>query len=155
MPRLPANRSSEHAGISPVVDEFAWRASAEVLSPLPNDLTRLIYLASIRDCNSAIYRHPQLSRQLNAMAAHRAFDLWHEEVFRRLLTQSIRNYVEQLEGYLRYSRVDRSQFIRTWKSLQAYKAAIPLRVPRRAAEIFFLNVETALAVLETPPPEAN
>jgi len=89
------------------------------------------------------------------MAAHRAFELWHEEVFRRLLTKSISNYVEQLEGYLRYSRVDRSQFIRTWKSLQAYKAAIPLRVPRRASEIFFLNVETALAVLETPPAEAN
>ena len=155
MPRPPANRASEPAGISTVVDEFVWRASAEVLSPLPNDLTRLIYLASIRDCNSGTYRHPQLSRQLNAMAAHRAFELWHEEVFRRLLTKSISNYVQQLEGYLRYSRVDRSQFIRTWKSLQAYKAAIPLRVPRRASEIFFLNVETALAVLETPPAEAN
>ena len=145
-----ANRSVQEAGVAPVIDEFAWRASEEVLSPLPNDLTRLIYLASIRDYNSGTYRHPQLSRQFNAMTAHRAFELWHEKIFARLLTNSISNYVEQLEGYLRYSRAERSQFIATWKSLQAYKAAVPLRVLRRACEIFFLNVETALTILESP-----
>jgi len=149
------NRFNEYAGIGPAIDEFAWRACEEALSPLPNDLTRLIYLASIRDYNSGAYRHPQLSRQFNAITAHRAFESWHEEVFARLLTNSVSNYVEQLEGYLRYSRAERPKFIATWKSLQAYKAAVPLRAPRRACEIFFLNVEIALDILEIPREQSN
>lgn len=149
MEGLSVNRLDREAPVSLLIDEFIWKASEEVLSPLPNDLTRLIYLASIRDYNSGIYRHPQMSRQFSAVTAHAAFELWHEQIFARLLTNSAREYVEQLEMYLRYSRVDRSKFVSTWKSLQAYKAAIPLRVPRRACELFFLNVETALEILET------
>src|SRR5436305_8739167 len=110
----PPERSERHINIRPAIDEFASKASEEVLSPLPNDLTRLIYLASIRDYNSGTYRHPQLSRQFDAITAHRAFESWHEEVFARLLTNSTSNYVEQLEGYLRYSRAERTQFIATW-----------------------------------------
>lgn len=144
----PVNRLNRDARVAPPVDEFVWKASEQVLSPLPNDLTRIIYLASIRDYNSGTYRHPQLSRQFNALTAHEALELWHEEIFARLLTNSVGDYVEQLEAYLRYSRAERAQFISTWKSLQAYRAAIPLRVPRRACETFFLNVDTALAILE-------
>ena len=149
------NRFNPPAALGSAVDEFAWNASEEILSPLPNDLTRLIYLTSIRDYNSGTYRHPQLSRQFSPATAHRAFALWHEEVFTRLLMTSLANYVEQLEGYLRYSRAERSQFIETWKSLQAYKAAVPLHVPPRARETFFLNIEAALAILENPLPESR
>src|SRR3954447_19524848 len=88
----PLNRTERHMNIGPAIDEFTSRASEEVLSPLPNDLTRLIYLASIRDYNSGTYRHPQLSRELNATTAHRAFEFWHEEIFARLLTNSVSNY---------------------------------------------------------------
>ena len=144
----PVNRLDKDAGALSRIDEFVWKASEQVLAPLPNDLTRLIYLASIRDYNSGTYRHPQISRQFNALTAHEAFEIWHEEIFARLLTNSVGDYVKQLEGYLRYSRAERAKFISTWKSLQAYKAAVPLRVPRRACRTFFLNVDTALAILE-------
>ena len=144
----PVNRFNREIRIVPQIDETVWKASEQVLLPLPNDLTRLIYLASIRDYNSGTYRHPHISREYNASTAHEAFELWHEEVFSRLLTNSVSDYVKQLEGYLRYSRADRAQFISTWKSLQAYKAAIPLHVPQRACQTFFLNVSTALAILE-------
>lgn len=148
MEEPPVNRLNQDIRFAPLVDEIVWKASEEVLSPLPNDLTRLIYLASIRDYNSGTYRHPQVSRQFNALTAHAAFELWHEEIFARLLTNSVGEYVEQLEIYLRYSRAERAKFISTWKSLQAYKAAIPLHVPRRACQLFFLNVDTALEILE-------
>jgi hypothetical protein len=130
------------------VDEVAWKASEEILSILPNDLTRLIYLTSIRDYNSGTYRHPVLSRQFDATVAHRVFELWHQEIFARLLADPISSYVEQLEGYIRYSRAERSLFIESWQSLQAYKAAIPLQTPSRSSETYFLNVQTALAILE-------
>jgi hypothetical protein len=135
---------------SRTIDESAWKAGEDILSPLPNDLTRLIYLASIRDYNSGAYRHHVLSHKFEATVAHRVFQMCHEEIFARLLANPISKYVEQLEGYIRYSRAERGAFITTWKSLQAYRAAIPLQVPRRTSETFFLNINTALTILELP-----
>ncbi len=43
--------------------------SQTVLQTLPNDLTRMIYLASLRDCNSGMYLHPELSHQRGVDAA--------------------------------------------------------------------------------------
>ena len=129
------------------VDESAWRESENILLPLPNDLTRLIYLTSIRDYNSGFYRHPTLSRQFDASVAHRVFEVWHQQVFARMLANPISKYVEQLEGYIAYSRAERDLFIKSWTLLEAYKAAIPLQVPKRVSEVFFLNVKTALAIL--------
>ena len=137
------------------IDESALKASEDILSTLPNDLARLIYLASIRDYNSGTYRHPLLSRQFEATVASRAFQACHEEVFARLLANPLHEYVEQLEGYLRYCRAERELFIKSWKSLQAYRSAIPLQVPRRASETFFLNVKTALTILEPPSQHAH
>ena len=130
------------------INEVALKASEDILSALPNDLTRLIYLASIRDYNSGTYRHPVLSRQFEATAAHQAFQACHQEVFARLIAHPVSKYVEQLEGYIRYSRAERSLLITSWKGLQAYRAAIPLRASKRACETFFLNVKTALTILE-------
>lgn len=125
-----------------------WTAGEEILSSLPNDLTRLIYLTSIRDYNSGTYRHHVLSRQFDPTEAHHVFEAWHQQVFARLLTIPIRKYVEEIEDYIRYSRAEREPFITTWKGLQAYRAAIPMKAPRRACETFFLNVRTALSILE-------
>ena len=38
--------------------------------------------------------------------------------------------------------------LKTWKSLQAYRATVPMGVLETSAELFCLNVEIALAVLE-------
>ena len=137
------------------IDEVALKASENILSALPNDLTRLIYLASIRDYNSGTYRHPVLSRQFEATAAHHAFQACHQEVFARLIAHPVSKYVEQLEGYIRYSRAERSLFIKSWKALQAYRAAIPLQASRRTCETFFLNVKTALTILELAGEQAH
>jgi hypothetical protein len=143
--QLPAtNQGSARRG------EFPSQATEDILGPLPNDFTRIIYLASIRDYNSGTYRHPILSRQIEAGVAHEAFRLCHQEVFARMLVNPISQYVQQLEEYIRYSRAERGLFITTWNSLQAYKAAIPLQAPKRACETFYLNVTTALRILEFP-----
>ena len=137
------------------INEVALRASEDILSALPNDLTRLIYLASIRDYNSGTYRHPVVSRQFESTAAHRAFQVCHQEVFARLIADPVNKYVEQLEGYIRYSRAERNLFIASWKALQAYRAAIPMQASRRACETFFLNVKTALTILELAPKQVQ
>jgi hypothetical protein len=118
-----------------------------VLRTLPNDLTRMIYLASLRDCNSGLYLHPELSHQRGLHAADRAFQICHEQVFRRLLTTRLPEYVRQLQEYIRYTGGETITMLKTWKSLQAYRATVPVGAPAASAELFFLNLGIALEIL--------
>jgi hypothetical protein len=140
-----ANSGEAHDGGS---DEFLTNYIRDsVLRNLPNDLTRMIYLASLRDCNSGLYLHPELSHQSGLHAADRAFRICHEQVFRRLLTTRLPEYVQQLQEYIRYTRGETITMLKTWKSLQAYRATVPLGTPPASAELFFLNLSIALEIL--------
>ena len=122
-------------------------AQVAALDSLPNDLTRMLYLASLRDCNSGRYLHPQLSSKLGVIEADHALSACHDQLFRRLLTTPISAYVLQLEEYIRYTRADRRIVLRTWQSLQAYRSTIPLKALPVYSELFCLNVELALTIL--------
>jgi hypothetical protein len=117
------------------------------LESLPNDLTRLLYLASLRDCNSGRYLHPQLSIKNGAEEAHQRISKCHGRIFLGLLTTPISQYVLQLKQYIRYTRADQGTLLRTWQSLEAYRATIPMPVPPIYRDLFVLNVEIALAIL--------
>lgn len=154
--------NSPDAVVSPYLMEATVSVSSEVvescareagLDTLPNDLTRMLYLASLRDCNSGRYLHPQISHRLGVEGADRALCACHEDVFSRLLTTPVWDYVLQLEEYMRYTRAERSTFLRTWQSLQAYRATVPLRAHPISSELFCLNIEAALTILKnTGPP---
>ena len=118
-----------------------------VLQTLPNDLTRMIYLASLRDCNSGLYLHPELSLDWGLHPADRAFRICHEQIFRRLLTTRLPEYVQQLQEYIRYTRGETITMLKTWKSLQAYRATVPVGALATSAELFFLNLSIALEIL--------
>lgn len=117
------------------------------LNALPNDLTRMLYLASLRDYNSGRYLHPQLSPNLGTEEAHRRLSVCHALIFKRLLTAPVSQYVIQLEQYIRYAQAERATVLTTWKTLEAYRATVPLQVLPIHRDIFSLNVEIALAIL--------
>ena len=125
-------------------------ARVAALDILPNDLTRMLYLASLRDCNSGRYLHLQLSSKMGVEKADHALSVYHDQLFRRLLTTSISAYVLQLEEYIRYTRADRSIVLRTWQSLQAYRSTVPLQALPLYSELFCLNIELALTILNDP-----
>ena len=118
------------------------------LSDLPNDLTRMLYLASLRDCNSGRYLHPQLSQTLGVEEADRAISICHQQIFRNLLNTPASGYALQLEEYIRYTRADRAVVLDTWQSLQAYRSTIPVHASALYSELFCLNVELALTILK-------
>ena len=134
-------------------DSLSGYISDTVLLTLPNDLTRMIYLASLRDCNSGLYLHPELSYQSGLRAADRALRACHEQVFRRLLTTRLPDYVGQLQEYIRYTRGETITVLNTWRSLQAYRATVPVGTPSISAELFFLNISVALEILGEQMPE--
>lgn len=123
-------------------------AAQEVLSDLPNDLARLIYLASIRDYNTGAYLHAELSRRYDTFTVDQILRFQHERVFRSLLEVPVAGYVEQLGLYIAFARAPRAEFIKTWKDLRAYNSAIPLESDKLAVELFCWNVASALYVLE-------
>jgi hypothetical protein len=121
--------------------------SETMLRVLPNDLTRMIYLASLRDCNSGLYLHPELSRQKGVHVADRALRACHEQVFHRLVATQLSDYVTQLQEYIRYTRSEAMTVLKTWRSLQAYRATVPVAAHFTSSELFFLNIGIALEIL--------
>lgn len=149
----PANLSTARALADSVLslcdlDTVIRHARELVLADLPNDLIKLVYLASLRDCNTGHYFHPQISQQNDSTSASHALRLCHEEVFARLMATPLSEYVTQLGGYICYSQADKARVIDTWKSLPAYRATIPLKASALDAEFFFTSVEAALIVLD-------
>jgi hypothetical protein len=150
---LPEANLAGDTGNTSRLDSLAARISDTLLQNLPNDLTRMIYLASLRDCNSGLYLHPDLSPQEGTHATDRALRLCHEQVFRSLLTTRLPEYVRQLDEYVRYTRGETVTMLKTWKSLQAYRATVPVGAALISTELFFLNITIALEVLSQRMPE--
>src|SRR5579863_3271974 len=119
------------------------------LDLLPNDLTRMLYLASLRDCNSGRYLHPELSSQMGLEVADRKLFALHDRVFRRLLATPVSSYVDQLDEYILYTRMERAIVLKTWQTLQAYRATVPMLASLLYCELFCLNIEAALTILNS------
>ena len=120
------------------------------LDTLPNDLSRMLYLACLRDCNSGRYLHPQLSPAVGVEKAHQALSACHDRVFQRLLTTPVSRYVDQIEEYIRYTRAEKGAVVATWQSIEAYRATVPARAIAIYRDLFCLNVEIALLILNGP-----
>lgn len=117
------------------------------LTILPNDLTRMMYLASLRDCNSGRYLHPELTPRMGVEVAHQALFACHDQVFRHLLVAPMSEYVHQLEEYIWYTRAEKAVILRTWESLRAYRATVPMFALQLHCDLFNLNIEIALMIL--------
>jgi len=55
--------------------------------------------------------------------------------------------VRQLQEYIRYTRGETITMLKTWKSLQAYRATVPIGALAGSTELFFLNLSIALEIL--------
>lgn len=73
----------------------------------------------------------------------------HERVFHDLLTTPVSQYPQQLEHYIRYTRSDRHTVLTTWRTLEAYRVIIPLFALPVHRDIFVLNIEIALTILNS------
>jgi hypothetical protein len=119
------------------------------LAKIRGDLARLIYLASMRDYNTGEYHHEGLACRFTESVAGAAIASCHREAFRRLVLCSMKELVEQLELYADSNSSRRSELIRVWDKLQAYRIAVPLECSPLAARFFVSNIRAALAILES------
>ena len=124
-------------------------ASVELaLAPLLGQLTRIVYLSTLRDYNTGAYFHPDLSEMHGIERADRALAMYHKNLFLHLVKAPVREYVEELRVYMRVSNVN---IVTPWRSLEPYRSTVPSGVPRFLADVYAHNIEQALLILQNAP----
>ena len=136
---------STTAPVSSAVAEDIMRA---LRISLPNDLSRLIFVSTLRDNNSGDYFHPEVARRYSAQVADQAMLECHARVYEPIVALPIEDLTEQLDVYISTVPVPRDRLLETWSKLRAYRATIPLNSDPISAEIFFMKVEVAVAILQ-------
>lgn len=119
---------------------------------LPNDLSRLIFLAILRDNNSGHYYHPELAQRFSADVADRAMLACHHEIYARVVALPLEDLTDQLDAYMATVRAPKERLIESWTKLRAYRATIPMDADPVSTEIFFMKVGVAVAILEARLP---
>ena len=119
---------------------------------LPNDLSRLIFLATLRDNNSGHYYHPEVARRFSGEVADRAMLVCHRRIYEQVVALAIEDLTDQLDVYIATVPVPRGRLIESWTKLKAYRATIPMDTDPIAAEMFFMKVDVAVAILEARLP---
>ena len=119
---------------------------------LPNDLSRLIFLAILRDNNSGHYYHPELAQRFSAEVADRAMLACHHETYARVVAVPLEDLTDQLDVYMATVPAPKERLIESWTKLRAYRATIPMDADPISTEIFFMKVEVAVAILEARLP---
>jgi hypothetical protein len=119
---------------------------------LPNDLSRLIFLATLRDNNSGHYYHPEVARRFSGETADRAMLVCHRQIYEQVVALAIEDLTDQLDVYIATVPVPRGRLIESWTKLKAYRATIPMDTDPISAEIFFMKVDVAVAILEARLP---
>jgi hypothetical protein len=115
---------------------------------LPNDISRLIYIATLRDNNTGGYFHPDLARRYTLGEADRAMLICHQEIYERLVSLDLEDLTDQLDAYFVSVRAPKARSIENWRRLRAFRATIPIHADPISAEILFMKIDVALAVLE-------
>lgn len=119
---------------------------------LPTDLSRLIFLATLRDNNSGHYYHPEVARRFSDSLADHAMLACHQLIFRRVIALPLEDLTDELDRYIATVPVPRERLIESWKKLKAYRATIPISADDVSSEIFFMKIEVAVAILESRLP---
>ena len=131
--------------VEPAVTDLRNRT----LSRLPGDFSRLVYLASSRDCNSGRYYHDGLEFHFSQNVASKAMAMCHREIFDRLVYASLEELIEELRNYISSTDERPEEFLRSWKHLESYRVTIPSECDELEADVFLSNVKMALAILQT------
>ena len=67
---------------------------------LPNDLSRLIFLATLRDNNSGHYYHPEVAQRFSVEVADRAMLACHHQIYEQVVALALEDLTDQLDAYM-------------------------------------------------------
>lgn len=143
--RLEVHGSTE----PPDHQQLVRQATKELLWACPTRISVLILLSTLRDNNTGIYRHPDLSRRFGPETVSHALGCIHRETCEELLDYPFQEVVRELELYANQSRADEVSFLNNWRTIRAYRTARPAGLDLFSACLFEFTFDLAVAALDS------
>jgi hypothetical protein len=118
------------------------------LAGIPGLLSRLTYIASLRDLSSGRYEHAGLGALYPDPAVQQALEICHEQVFEKILETplagqeaDLRTCLEAMQGGLEVAAVH-------WQRMEAYRVLLPEHAPDYLKELFYSNLRVLLEIIQ-------
>lgn len=121
--------------------EDLWR---HTLSKIPTVFGRLMYLASLRDPNSGIYRHHGLSTAFGRDESNNALKDSHRRTFREWLSLPLADRSGDLSLYLGALEDPEIVVVNHWLSSKLYRDQVPSSARKMERELFNQDLEILL-----------
>jgi hypothetical protein len=121
-----------------------WR---NTLSQIPTTFGRLIYLASLRDQNTGIYRHHGLEQLFGSDETDQTLRQSHGQTFSDWLCFNLEQQKTDLEDYLEELNEDKKTILATWIRLSPYRNFAPSNAREVERNLFMTDLETVLELL--------
>jgi hypothetical protein len=126
-----------------VIEDF----TLHTLDPIPGDVSRLLYVATLRDLASGSYRHEGLAALYSQPVVDEALRLCHEELFERLLETSLEHQEAEVRRCLAGFETRPCEIARRWQEHEFYRFLIPSDVPDYLRRLFCSNLATLLQLI--------
>jgi hypothetical protein len=121
----------------------------QTLAAISSEYGKLIYLASLRDLASGIYRHEGLEALYSAGSVQEALVQAHREVCSRIMEMPLAMQETDLLRCWEGFDVEAEGLIGNWKESEAYRTLMPFGLPDYMRTLFCSNIETLLSVFES------
>ena len=122
-----------------------WR---NTLSQIPSVFGRLVYLASLRDPNTARYQHHGLALVFGEDEARKALRKSHEQVFAEWLSFNLEQQQADLRLHLFDLPEDKRTVLETWQKLEPYKSLLPKSAKSVEKKLYLADLTVLLALLK-------
>jgi hypothetical protein len=124
--------------------EDLWR---HTLVQIPTTFGRLVYLCSLRDTNSGVYRHFGLAQRFGEEEADAALRKSHMDNFYEWLRFTLEQKKADLDLYLTEVEGERQAILRTWIQLKPYRNLTPAGILDVERDLFLSDLDALLAIL--------
>ena len=120
---------------------------AHILSQIPTTFGRLVYLVSLRDPNTGIYRHFGVAQQFGEEEAGEVLSQSHMDVFNEWLSFTLEQRKADLDCYLSGIPGDRAMILDTWLRLPPYHNLIPATAQPSQRDFYLSDLKALIALL--------
>ena len=129
------------------LDRLVEDVQVNTLGIMQGQFSRLIYLASLRDYNTARYHHYGLESRYGREAVDEGLRQCHIKLFEELMALPLQDQTRDLIHFFESLQEDRPRMIEVWGRLRSYQVLPPENCHPLARQLFDKNIEVMLRVL--------
>ena len=118
------------------------------LSRIHTVFGRLVYLTSLRDGNTGVYRHHGLTMAAGEETAGRTLATSHLGCFREWLALPLREQHDDLRDYFSEQEAELKVIVGAWSRLGSYRNLIPEGAAAAEGQLFLSDLESLVAALK-------